>query len=125
MPKAIYNSIKCGIFCLPKRHFNASQMHVKKDHSIDLKFWYVICDMFDTKLYFAPFLQIFIFMLYCILRILYGFEIININKKTLKTINICQNDIVRYITGWIQYGLLQHFVSSHTKLLLYYNLKWN
>ena len=28
--------------CHTMWHFNASQMHVKKDHSFDLKFWYVI-----------------------------------------------------------------------------------
>ncbi len=46
-----------------------------------------------------PFLQIFVNKSFCISRILYGLEIMNLNKKTLKTINIGQNDIVRYITG--------------------------
>ena len=46
-----------------------------------------------------PFLQISIYKSFCISRILFGFEIMNINKKTLKWLNIGQNDIVRYITG--------------------------
>ena len=46
-----------------------------------------------------PFLQIFVYKSFCISRILYGLEIMNLNKKTLKLINIGQNDIVRYITG--------------------------
>jgi hypothetical protein len=46
-----------------------------------------------------PFLQIFVYKSFCVSRILYGLEIMNLNKKTLKTINIGQNDIVRYITG--------------------------
>ena len=38
MSEAIFNSKKYGIFCHTMRHLNASQMHVKKDHSIDLKY---------------------------------------------------------------------------------------
>jgi hypothetical protein len=46
-----------------------------------------------------PFLQSFIYKSFCISRILYGFEIMTINKKTLKKLNISQNDLVRYMTG--------------------------
>ena len=46
-----------------------------------------------------PFFQAFIYKTYCISRILYGFEIMNINKKTLRSLNISQNDIIRYMTG--------------------------
>ena len=46
-----------------------------------------------------PFLQSFIYKSFCISRILYGFEIMTINKKTLKKLNIAQNDLVRYMTG--------------------------
>jgi hypothetical protein len=47
----------------------------------------------------SPFLQSFVYKSFCISRILYGFEIMTINKKTLKSINIEQNNIFRYITG--------------------------
>ena len=45
MAEAVYNSKKCGSFCHTIRHFNASQMYVIKDQSIDLKFWYVIFNL--------------------------------------------------------------------------------
>jgi len=35
-----------------------------------------------------PFLQIFVYKSFCISRILYGLEIMNLNKKTLNTLNI-------------------------------------
>jgi len=47
----------------------------------------------------SPFLQSFVYKSFCISRILYGFVIMTINKKTLKSINIEQNNIFRYITG--------------------------
>ena len=47
----------------------------------------------------SPFLQSFVYKSFCISRILYGFEIMTINKKTLKSLNIEQNNIFRYITG--------------------------
>jgi hypothetical protein len=46
-----------------------------------------------------PFLQIYAYKSYCISRLLYGLEIINLNKKNLNTSNVGQNYIVRYITG--------------------------
>ncbi len=46
-----------------------------------------------------PFLQAFVYKSFCISRLLYGFEIMTINKKTLKHLNIQQNNIVRYMTG--------------------------
>jgi len=46
-----------------------------------------------------PFLQSFIYKSYCISRLLYGFEILTISKKTLKNMNISQNNIIRYMTG--------------------------
>ena len=47
----------------------------------------------------SPFLKSFVYKSFCISRILYGFEIMTINKKTLKSLNIEQNNIYRYITG--------------------------
>ena len=35
-----------------------------------------------------PFLQIFVYKSFCISGILYGLEIMNLNKKTLNTLNI-------------------------------------
>ncbi len=46
-----------------------------------------------------PFLQAQIYKSFCISRLLYGFEIMFVNKKTLKFLNIQQNNIVRYMTG--------------------------
>jgi hypothetical protein len=46
-----------------------------------------------------PFLQSFIYKSYCISRLLYGFEILSVNKKTLLKMNVSQNNIIRYITG--------------------------
>jgi hypothetical protein len=42
-----------------------------------------------------PFLQAQIYKSFCISRLLYGFEIIFVNKKNLKFLN----NIVRYMTG--------------------------
>ena len=73
-----------------------------------------------------PFLQIFVYKSFCISRILYGLEIMNLNKKTLKLINIGQNDIVRYITGLSRHS----HISNTLKILklftindLYYYMK--
>jgi len=65
-----------------------------------------------------PFLQIFIYKSFCISRILYGLEIMNLNKKTLKTINIGQNDIVRYITGLSR----NSHISNTLKILKLFNI---
>ena len=46
-----------------------------------------------------PFLQSFIYKSFCLSRLLYGFEIMTLNKKTLTTLNISQNNIIRYMTG--------------------------
>jgi hypothetical protein len=46
-----------------------------------------------------PFFQAQIYKYFCISRLLYGFEIMLVNKKTLKFLNIQQNNIVRYMTG--------------------------
>jgi hypothetical protein len=73
-----------------------------------------------------PFLQIFVDKSFCISRILYGLEIMNLNKKTLNTLNIAQNDIVRYITGLSRNS---HISNTHKILKLfnihdlYYNMK--
>jgi hypothetical protein len=73
-----------------------------------------------------PFLQIFVYKSFCISRILYGLEIMNLNKKTLTTLNIAQNEIVRYITGLSR----NSHISNTLKILklfnihdLYYNMK--
>ena len=53
----------------------------------------------------------------CISRILYGLEIMNLNKKTLNTKNIAQNDIVRYITGLSR----NSHISNTLKILKLFN----
>ena len=46
-----------------------------------------------------PYLQANVYKPFCISRLLYGLEIMNISKKTLGIMNVMQNDIIRYITG--------------------------
>jgi hypothetical protein len=65
-----------------------------------------------------PFLQSFIYKSFCILRILYGFKIITINKKTLKKLNISQNDLVRYMTGLSR----NSHISEILKILKLFNI---
>jgi hypothetical protein len=47
----------------------------------------------------SPFLQAFIYKSYSISRLLYGLEIMQINKKTLSSMNLSQNSIIRFMTG--------------------------
>ena len=60
-----------------------------------------------------PFLQSFIYKSFCISRLLYGLEIISINKKTLNKMNVSQNNIIRYITGLSKYS----HISNTRKIL--------
>ena len=46
-----------------------------------------------------PFLQSFVYKSFCISRLLYGLEIFFINKTTINRMNLCQNNIIRFITG--------------------------
>jgi hypothetical protein len=46
-----------------------------------------------------PFLQSFVYKSFCISRLLYGLEIIGLNKKTINCLNMKQNNIIRYMTG--------------------------
>ena len=65
-----------------------------------------------------PFLQSFVYKSFCISRILYGFEIMTINKKTLKKLNIAQNDLVRYMTGLSR----NSHISETLKILKLFNI---
>ena len=47
----------------------------------------------------SPFLQSFIYKSFCISRLLYGFEILPVNKKTRNSMNLSQNNLIRYMTG--------------------------
>jgi hypothetical protein len=58
----------------------------------------------------SPFTQAYVYKTFCISRILYGLEIMNLNKKTINTLNLNQNTIVRYMTG-----LSKH---SHVSIVL-------
>jgi hypothetical protein len=59
------------------------------------------------------FLQSFIYKSFCVSRLLYGLEIISLNKKTLNSMNISQNNIIRYMTG-----LSKHSHISNTRKIL-------
>ena len=66
----------------------------------------------------SPFLQSFVYKSFCISRILYGFEIMTINKKTLKSLNIAQNDLIRYMTGLSR----NSHISNTLKILKLFNI---
>ena len=65
-----------------------------------------------------PFLQARVYKSFCISRMLYGLEIMTINKKTLKSLNISQNDIIRYMTGLSR----NSHISSTLKILKVFNI---
>jgi hypothetical protein len=44
-----------------------------------------------------PFLQAFIFNTYCLSEITNGLEVMSINKKTINTMNVMQNNLIRYL----------------------------
>jgi hypothetical protein len=46
-----------------------------------------------------PHLQACVYKSFCLSRLLYGFEIMSVNKKTLNKLNVNQNHIIRYMTG--------------------------
>ena len=66
----------------------------------------------------TPFLQAFVYKTFCISRILYGFEIMSINKSTLKNMNIAQNDLIRYMTGLSR----NSHISNTLKILKLFNI---
>ena len=65
-----------------------------------------------------PFLQTFVYKSFCISRILYGFEIMTINKNTLKHLNVAQNDLIRYMTGLSR----NSHISNTLKILKLFNI---
>ena len=46
-----------------------------------------------------PHLQSFVYKSFCLSRLLYGFEILTVNKSTINKMNVNQNSIIRYMTG--------------------------
>jgi len=64
----------------------------------------------------SPFLQAFIYKSYSISRLLYGLEIMQINKKTLSSMNLSQNSIIRFMTGLSK--------NSHLLKMLVIFYKW-
>jgi hypothetical protein len=66
----------------------------------------------------SPFLQSYIYKTFCISRILYGLEIMHLNKKTINMINLSQNTIVRYMTGLSK----NSHISDVLKILKIYNI---
>jgi hypothetical protein len=65
-----------------------------------------------------PFLQSFVYKSFCISRILYGFEIMNINKRTLKKLNTDQNSLIRYMTGLSR----NSHISNSLRILKLFNI---
>ena len=66
-----------------------------------------------------PFLQAFIYKSFCLSRMLYGIEIMTLNKKTIQMLNINQNNIIRYFTGLSR----NSHISNVTKILKLFNMK--
>jgi hypothetical protein len=60
-----------------------------------------------------PFLQAFIYNTYCLSKITYGLEIMSINKKTINTMNVMQNKLIRYL---LQLSSFNHLSSIHQAL---------
>jgi hypothetical protein len=60
-----------------------------------------------------PHLQACVYKSFCLSRLLYGFEILSVNKKTLNKLNVNQNNIIRYMTG-----LSKHSHISNTRKVL-------
>ena len=52
-------------------------------------------------------------------RILYGMKIMNLNKKTIQTMNLSQNCIIRYFTGLSR----NSHISNVLKILKIFNIK--
>ena len=46
-----------------------------------------------------PYTQAFIYKVFCLSKFLYGLEIMSLNKKTIKLLNMEQNTLIRYIIG--------------------------
>ena len=65
-----------------------------------LKKFQSVCNSFFTLNSFGfrpgginPHLQAFVYKSFCLSRLLYGFEILSVNKKTLNKLNVNQNNI--------------------------------
>ena len=80
------------------RDLNMSEFFIEKFQNVKKSFFSLNSFGFKSN-GVSPFLQSFVYKSFCISRILYGFEIMSINKKSLKTMNIAQNDLIRYMTG--------------------------
>ena len=83
-----------------------------------------------------PFLQSFIYKSFCVSRLLYGLEIMSLNKKTLNSMNVSQNIIIRYMTGLSKHSHISNTRKTlkilsieelfiHMKLVFIKNLKNN
>ena len=79
-------------------NLNMSSFFLKKMESVRKSFFSL--NSFGLKAGgVSPHLQSLIFKSFCISQLLYGLEIMFINKKTIKALNLVQNSIVRYMTG--------------------------
>ena len=80
------------------RDLNMSEFFIEKFQNVKKSFFSLNSFGFKSN-GVSPFLQSFVYKSFCISRILNGCEIMSINKKSLKTMNIAQNDLIRYMTG--------------------------
>ena len=80
------------------RDLNMSQFFIDKFSSVRKSFFSLNAFGFKPG-GVNPFLQSYIYKAFCLSRILYGIEIMHINKKTINILNLTQNSIVRYMTG--------------------------
>ena len=81
-----------------------------------------------------PHLQSLVYKSFCLSRLLYGLEILTINKNTLNKMNVNQNNIIRYMTGLSKSShvsntrkilriLSIHELNDYMKLIFIKNLK--
>jgi hypothetical protein len=75
------------------RDFRSEVISVKTERHVALNFQTIFSGGVN------PFLQVNVYKSFCISRLLYGFEIMFVNKKTLNILNLKQSYIFRYMTG--------------------------
>ena len=79
-------------------NFNMSLFFTKKIESVRRSFFSLKSFGFKAG-GVSPFLQSSIYKSFCPSKLFFGLEIMFINKKTIKSLNLIQNSIVRYMTG--------------------------
>ena len=93
-------------------NFDMSNFFLNKFNSVSKSFFSLNAFGFKPA-GINPYLQSFIYKSFCISRLLYGLEIMTLNKKILSNLNIRQNNIIRYMTG-----LSKNSHISNTRMIL-------